>query len=113
MKNCIVGICRLGEQKPKPNGRDVPTVWFASMASLAAVLSDANRALLRTIQDQQPKSLTELAQLTGRKVPNLSRTLRTMEGYGLVALRRNVRDVQPTALAIEFLVVLDCPSPNN
>jgi predicted transcriptional regulator len=76
------------------------------MASLAAVLSDDNRALLRTICDRQPKSLTELAEFTGRKVPNLSRTLRMMAGYGLVELTRNVRDVQPTALAIEFLVVL-------
>ncbi|HCO8767697.1 TPA: transcriptional regulator, partial [Pseudomonas aeruginosa] len=54
-----------------------------------------------------PKSLTELAELSGRKVPNLSRTLRMMADYGLVSLQRNVRDVQPTALATEFLVVLD------
>ncbi len=47
-----------------------------------------------------------LAELSGRKVPNLSRTLRMMADYGLVSLQRNVRDVQPTALAIEFLVVL-------
>jgi predicted transcriptional regulator len=27
--------------------------------------------------------------------------------YGLVSLQRNVRDVQPTALVAEFLVILD------
>lgn len=85
----------------------MPTVWFSSMASLAAVLSDDNRALLRLIDERQPKSLTELAAWTGRKVPNLSRTLRTMAGYGLVELKKNARDVQPIALATEFLVVLD------
>jgi predicted transcriptional regulator len=40
-------------------------------------------------------------------MPNLSRTLRLMADYGLVSLQRNVRDVLPTALAMEFLVVLD------
>ncbi|MBV5333874.1 transcriptional regulator, partial [bacterium] len=43
----------------------------------------------------------------GRQVPNLSRTLRMMEGYGLMELTKNARETQPTALATEFLVVLD------
>ena len=51
--------------------------------------------------------MTELAALSGRQVPNLSRTLRMMEGYGLVALTKNARQTRPTALATEFLVVLD------
>jgi predicted transcriptional regulator len=77
------------------------------MASLAAVLSEENRALLRVIHEAKPRSLTELAQLTGRKVPNLSRTLRTMAGYGLVGLERDKGEVRPTALATRFTIVLD------
>ncbi|KSW25052.1 MULTISPECIES: helix-turn-helix domain-containing protein [unclassified Pseudomonas] len=105
MKRCIVGIRR--PDSPPPKKSEMPSIWFPSLASLAAVLSDDNRRLLRLIHDRQPKSLTELAELSGRKVPNLSRTLRLMADYGLVSLQRNVRDVQPTALATEFLVVLD------
>ncbi|WP_213896328.1 MarR family transcriptional regulator [Pseudomonas aeruginosa] len=105
MKRCIVGIRQ--PEGPPPKGSETPSIWFPSLALLAAVLSDDNRRLLRLIHDQQPKSLTELAELSGRKVPNLSRTLRMMADYGLVSLQRNVRDVQPTALATEFLVVLD------
>lgn len=77
------------------------------MATLAAVLSEDNRALLRLIREAKPKTMTELAALSGRQMPNLSRTLRMMEGYGLVALTKNARQTRPTALAIEFLVVLD------
>ena len=106
MKRCVVGIRPSDEPVPSRSGGEVPTVWFSSMASLAAVLSDDNRALLRLIDERQPKSLTELAAWTGRKVPNLSRTLRTMAGYGLVELKKNARDVQPIALATEFLVGL-------
>lgn len=107
MKRCIVGLHHLDQAKPSATGKDAPTVWFASMASLAAVLSEDNRALLRVIHSAKPKSLTELAALTERKVPNLSRTVKTMASYGLLELQRNNRDLQPIALATEFLVVLD------
>ncbi|WP_407848266.1 MarR family transcriptional regulator [Bordetella petrii] len=105
MKRCIVGVRQ--PDRSYPQGDEIPSIWFPSLASLAAVLSDDNRRLLHLIHNKQPKSLTELAELSGRKVPNLSRTLKTMADYGLVSLQRNVRDVQPTALATEFLVVLD------
>jgi predicted transcriptional regulator len=105
MNRCIIGIRH--SDRPPPEGSETPSIWFPSLASLAAVLSDDNRRLLRLIHDESPKSLTELAELSGRKVPNLSRTLRLMADYGLVYLRRNARDVQPIALATDFLVVLD------
>lgn len=107
MKRCVVGIRSTDARETTASGRQVPTVWFPSMATLAAVLSEDNRALLRLIRQAKPKTMTELAALSGRQVPNLSRTLRMMEGYGLVALTRNARQARPTALATEFLVVLD------
>ena len=106
MKRCVVGIRRTAE----PEGgaaKDAPTVWFPSMASMAAVLSEENQALLDLIDRAKPKTLTELAALSGRQVPNLSRTLRTMEGYGLVALKKNVREVEPVALATRFTVLIN------
>ncbi len=106
MKRCVVGIRRNREHEAGA-GKDVPTVWFPSMATMAAVLSEDNQALLRLIRDQRPKSLTELAELTGRQVPNLSRTLRMMEGYGLVTLKKNVREIEPIALATSFKVLID------
>lgn len=108
MKRCIVGIRRT-DMPVTALGKFVPTVWFPSMATMAAVLSEDNRAMLRLIHERKPKSLTELAELTGRQVPNLSRTLRMMEGYGLVSIEKNARETQPVALATEFLVVLDSP----
>jgi predicted transcriptional regulator len=68
-----------------------PKVWFASTESFAKVLSAGNRDLLRVIAEKAPSSLDELAQLTGRKKSNLSRTLKTMAGYGLVRLERGAR----------------------
>ena len=72
-----------GELRPGP--RD-PKVWFPSTESLARVLSSKNQELLETIRRSEPKSLTELAVETGRAKSNLSRTIRTMERYGIVVV---------------------------
>jgi predicted transcriptional regulator len=70
---------------------DEPGVWFTSTESFAKILSAGNRELLRIISEAAPGSIEELAQLTGRAKSNLSRTLKTMAGYGLVRLERGER----------------------
>ncbi len=87
MKKRTLAIAR-GELKP---GRDEPKIWFTSTGSMARILSEKNRALLAEIAEHPPESLTELAERTGRAKSNLSRTLRTMERYGLVTLREGAR----------------------
>lgn len=87
MKEWTMAVAR-GERTVSPHD---PKVWFTSTESFAKVLSADNRALLRVIADQAPSSLDELARMTGRAKSNLSRTLRTMEGYGLVQLERGDR----------------------
>jgi predicted transcriptional regulator len=74
-----------------------PKVWFTSTESFAKVLSAGNRDLLHIIAEKAPASLDELARLTGRNKSNLSRTLKTMAGYGLVRLDRGTRGrIAPT-----------------
>jgi predicted transcriptional regulator len=71
--------------KYRPN-KDEPKIWFHSIKSLANILSEENRELLKLIIAIHPRSIQELEPLTGRKANNLLRTLRTMESYGLVRL---------------------------
>ncbi len=87
MKARTMAIAK-GEHKPK---RGEPKIWFTSMESFARVLSDRNRALLDLIIEAQPDSITELAELSGRAKGNLSRTLKTMERYGLVTLSKGIK----------------------
>jgi len=47
--------------------------------------------LVEAIIETHPDSLQELAESTGRKPSNLSRTLKTMEHYGFVRLHRGAR----------------------
>ncbi len=85
-----------------------PKVWFTSTESFAKVLSAGNRALLETIAEKAPGSLDELAQMTGRAKSNLSRTLKTMAGYGLVRLERGERG-RITVKVAHDRVELDLP----
>lgn len=97
----IYAITR-GEYKPKPTE---PKVWFTSMKSLAEVLSDDNRALLHVIKNSQPDSISTLAEMTGRKPGNLSRTLKTMSNYGIVEMRREKNHVRPIVKTTDFKIM--------
>ena len=97
----VLAIAR-GDYKPKATD---PKIWFTSMRSLAEVLSDDNRALLKVIQDAKPQSITSLADITGRKPGNLSRTLKTMSNYGFVEMKRESKHVRPIAKATDFRIV--------
>jgi len=67
---------------------DDPKVWFTSIESLAQVLSTKNQLLLEMIRRRKPSSMKALASVAKREESNLSRTLRTMERYGLVRLTK-------------------------
>jgi predicted transcriptional regulator len=86
-KKRTMAIAR-GELKPGPGE---PKLWFTSIESAARILSQPNRELLAVIAREKPGSLTELADRTGRAKSNLSRTLKTMERYGLVRLEKGRR----------------------
>jgi predicted transcriptional regulator len=93
---------------------DEPKVWFTSTESFAKILSAGNRALLRAIAEQAPGSLDEMARITGKAKSNLPRTLRTVEGYGLVRLERGQRGrITPTVLhdRVELNLALTLPRP--
>ena len=91
-----------GDYQPTPME---PKIWFTLMKSLAEVLSDENRALLKIIQSQKPESIAGLAALTGRKPSNLSRTLKTMAQCGFVEMHREAKHVRPVAKAAEFQII--------
>ena len=90
-----------GKYKPKAGE---PKVWFSSMKSLSEVLSDRNMQLLRTIVEEKPASIKELAVISGRQSSNLSRTLKTFESYGFVKMEKQAssRVKRPVVKAIDF-----------
>ena len=99
-KKRTIEIAR-GLYKPKKNE---PKVWFESVKSMAQILSNENQELLQIILDNNPKSLRELEELTGRAKSNLSRTLKTLERYGIVELHKENNALVPEVKATHFKV---------
>ncbi|MDR0781812.1 MAG: MarR family transcriptional regulator [Pseudomonadales bacterium] len=64
---------------------EMPEIAFSSIESMLQLLVN-NLKILKLIAQQGPNTITELAQLSGRKPSNLSRTLKSFEGVGLVRL---------------------------
>ena len=92
-----------GTYTPK---RSEPKIFFNSMKSLSEVLSDKNRELLKIIVEQEPKTLAELSVLSGRQPSNVSRTLKTLERYGIVETKKHNRSKQPIVKALDFDIQL-------
>jgi len=88
-----------GRTTPK---RGSPKIWFHSMKSLAEVLSDNNRALLKIIAEEEPETIKELAEISGRQPSNLGRTLKTFERYGFIKMEKNAKTKKPIAKAVDF-----------
>ncbi len=90
-----------GEYKPEP---DAPKIWFESLQTMAQLLSKENMHLLKVIDETEPESITALAQATGRKKNNLSRTLRKMQRYGILELKQRNRCVKPVVKVTDFRI---------
>jgi predicted transcriptional regulator len=80
---------------------------FNSIEALTRLLTSENRNLLAVIRDRKPRSIAELAELTGRAAPNLTRTLAKLEAAGLVKMKTVNRRKVPTALAKSLRVKID------
>jgi len=99
-----------GVYEPKKNE---PKIWFESIKSMAQILSSENQELLEIIVTRQPQSLTELEEISHRSKSNLSRTLKTLEKYGVVKLKKlngcTVPEVKATDFKVEFGLNLSHP----
>lgn len=109
MKNAKNSRCVIGIKGQTPDPLYPVDIWFDSLKSVANVLSKENQQLLKVIAEQQPQSVTELAALTGRAVSNVSRTLKTLEGVGIVQLVKSNNSTPSKSISLihaNFLVLV-------
>ena len=69
---------------------------FNSVEAVVRLLTPDNRRLLALIRDRKPGSVAELADLTGRAQPNLTRTLAKLEAAGFVSMKTVGRRKAPS-----------------
>ena len=97
----------------RPAPKDASGVSFDSVEALLRLLTPQNRALLAVIRDRKPQSIAELAELTGRAQPNLTRTLGKLEAVGFVRLKSVNRRKIPTTAVRSLRISIDPFSPND
>ncbi len=86
---------------------------FDSVEALLRMLTPQNRELLAIIRDKKPQSIAELAELTGRAQPNLTRTLGKLAAIGFVQLKNVDRRKVPTTTVHSLRINIDPFSQND
>src|SRR5271169_5365101 len=93
--------------------KDAGCTTFDSVEALMRLLTPQNRQLLAVIRDKKPQSIAELAELTGRAQPNLTRTLGKLEAVGFVRFKTVERRKVPTAPIHSLRINIDPFSQND
>ena len=93
--------------------KDAGGTTFDSVEALLRLLTPQNRELLAIIRDKKPQSFAELAELTGRAQPNLTRTLGKLAAIGFVRLKNVDRRKVPTTTVHSLRINIDPFSQND
>ncbi len=80
---------------------------FNSLETVVRLLTRENRKLLSLIRDSKPKSVAELAALSGRSQPNLTRTLNKLQAVGFVVMSVHGRQKAPEVVLQKFTVEIN------
>jgi predicted transcriptional regulator len=104
---------RAAARGEKPTPADVARPSFESVDALIRLLTPENRRLLAIIRDRKPQSINELAEITGRAAPNLTRTLAKLEAVGFVRMHTVKRRKVPTTAVRRLHVEIDPFSQND
>jgi predicted transcriptional regulator len=92
-------------ERPAPADAGKPS--FNSVEAVVRLLTPDNRRLLALIRDRKPGSVAELAELTGRAQPNLTRTLAKLEAAGFVRMKTIGRRKAPSVSVKRIVVEID------
>jgi predicted transcriptional regulator len=82
-----------------------PKFWFTSLVAVSQLLCAENIELLILMDKEKPNTLTELSELSGRKLSNLSNTIRSLESKGFVRVDKHGQSSKPVALYTSFEIV--------
>ncbi len=80
---------------------------FNSVEAIVRLLTPENRKLLALIRDRKPQSVAELAQMSGRAQPNLTRTLAKLEAAGFITMKAVGRRKAPSVVVKKIVVEID------
>jgi predicted transcriptional regulator len=75
---------------PQPVG-----IYFTNFEAFRKAMTPQRFVLLKMIREKQPGSISELAEMAGRDIKNVSEDVRALAGLGLVELAKSGRNKAP------------------
>jgi predicted transcriptional regulator len=90
-------------ERPAPADAAKPS--FNSVDAVVRLLTPGNRELLALIRERKPRSVAELARMSCRAQPNLTRTLAKMEASGFIAMKAVGRRRKAPSVTVKRIVV--------
>ena len=81
-------------------------IYFDSIDTMRSVLTDKRLSILKTIREQQPKSVYELAKLLGRDLKNVNQDLKLLADVGLVTLEKAETDKKRMIPHVDYNKIL-------
>jgi predicted transcriptional regulator len=91
----------------RPSPADAGKPSFNSVEAVVRLLTPDNRRWLALIRDRKPRSVAELATMTGRAQPNLTRTLAKLEAVGFITMKAVGRRKTPSVAVKKIVVEID------
>jgi len=73
-----------GKTPPKPFRGE----YFESLDAVRSVLTDRRLELWRTVRDEKPKSISQLAEMVGRSFRTVHRDMKLLESLGLISFKK-------------------------
>jgi predicted transcriptional regulator len=81
------GIAKKMDERATPK-KAVTGEFFESLDAVRVILTDKRLELWRTIRDQKPGSISEVAELVDRGFKAVYRDLQLLEGLGLITFKK-------------------------
>ena len=81
-------------------------IYFDSIDSMRAVLTNKRLQILKVIREQKPSSVYELAKILGRDLKNVNQDLKLLSDIGLVTLEKTETDKKRVIPHVEYAKIL-------
>ncbi|EGQ7824188.1 transcriptional regulator [Vibrio parahaemolyticus] len=88
------------------HNKHLPTFWFTSLDEVSKLLCNENIELILLTSRGKPKSLAELAEISGHHIRELSRTLDDLSSKGFIQLEEKGNACRPIAVFTDFEIIL-------
>ena len=84
----IISVWKDLEKHPKSDAEHELVLSFPNLFWLAKILSPERLRLIKTIKEQKPESIYQLAKHLGRATPNVQKDVHDLAKYRIIELRK-------------------------